>query len=199
MDLTHCTYVHSIYFGANHNANSDSRVWVSSKLPSLPSLFSISYPLFVLSVWKSLAQHQAFMQDAAHVDLGLSLMDAMVGPNKIHQALVNNPLSTLEKALRAPITQFIYITMRPLHDRSYELEPLIEKLQAKLRKIPACIASCWGPSVEKEKMMVGILGWTNLEVSIHIFCSMGCLTYPCRLKMWLSTDLCPLLFRESGN
>lgn len=141
------------------------------------------------------------MQDAAHVDLGLSLMDAMVGPNKIHQALITNPLSTLEKALRAPITQFIYITMRPLHDRSYELEPLIEKLQTKLRKISSCIASCWGPSVEKEKMMVGIVGWTNLEVkSISFFVSWGCLTlHPCRLKMWLLTDLCSLLFRKSGN
>jgi hypothetical protein len=106
------------------------------------------------------------MQDAAHVDLGLSLMEAMVGPNKIHQALINNPLSTLEKALCAPITQFIYITMRPLHDRGYELEPLIEKLQVELRKIPACIASCWGPSVEREKLMVGIVGWTNIEVGI---------------------------------
>ena len=124
--------------------------------------------LLLFIVWKSLAHHHTFMQDAAHVDLGLSLMDAMVGPNKIHQALISDPLSNLDKALRAPVTQFIYITMRPLHDRGYELEPLIEKLQVKLCKIPACIASSWGPSVEKEKLMIGIVGWTNLEVCIWL-------------------------------
>lgn len=118
------------------------------------------------TVWKSIARHQAFLQNAAHVDLGLSLMDAMVGPNKINQVLIDNPLSILEKALRAPVTQFIYITMRPLHDKGYELDPLIEKLQVQLRKIHSCIASCWGPSVEREKLTVGIVGWTTVEVWI---------------------------------
>lgn len=135
----------------------------------VPSILLTQSSPSLLPVWKSLPQHQAFLQDAAHVDLGLSLMDAMVGPNKINQALIADALPTLERALSAPVTQFIYVTMRPLHDRGYELEPLIEKLQAELRRIPSCTASCWGPSVEKEKLMVGIVGWSNIEVGSSIF------------------------------
>jgi hypothetical protein len=140
------------------------------------------------------------MQDAAHVDLGLSLMDAMVGFNKINQALIKNSLASLDKALCAPVTQFIYITMRPLHDRGYELEPLIDKLQAELRRIPTCVASCWGPSVEKERLMVGIVGWRDLEVGIWHFESEDlCHDYSYRLEMQPSMDRYSRPFHESGN
>lgn len=104
------------------------------------------------------------MQEESYADLGLSLMEAMSGPNIINQALITSSFSSLERALSAPVTQFIYITTRPLHDRGYELVPLIAKLQTELKKIPCCVASCWGPSTEKERLLVGIVGWTNLEV-----------------------------------
>jgi hypothetical protein len=109
------------------------------------------------------------MQEESYVDLGLSLMEAMSGPNIINQALISSSFSSLERALSAPVTQFIYITTRPLHDRGYELVPLIAKLQTELKKIPCCVASCWGPSTEKERLLVGIVGWTNLEVCYPFF------------------------------
>ncbi len=104
------------------------------------------------------------MQHEAYPDVGLSLMEAMVGTNRINQVFIEDTSQSLEKALSAPLTQFIYVTMRPLHDREYELVPLIKRLQAEVWKIPGCISSCWGPSVEKDKLQIGIVGWTSLEV-----------------------------------
>ena len=109
------------------------------------------------------------MQHEAYPDVGLSLMEAMVGTNKINQVFIEDAPQSLENALSAPVTQFIYITMRPWHDRGYELVPLIEVLQAELWKISGCIASCWGPSAEKDKLHIGIVGWTSLEVRFLFF------------------------------
>ena len=109
------------------------------------------------------------MQHEAYPDVGLSLMEAMVGTNKINQVFIEDAPQSLENALSAPVTQFIYITMRAWHDRGYELVPLIEVLQAELWKISGCIASCWGPSAEKDKLHIGIVGWTSLEVLVFSF------------------------------
>ena len=155
------------------------------------SEFSVLSHKFFFAVWKSLEHHHAFMQEESYVDLGLSLMEAMSGPNIINQALITTSFSSLERALSAPVTQFIYITTRPLHDRGYELVPLIAKLQTELKKIPCCVASCWGPSTEKERLLVGIVGWTNLEVFVIFFLPRPLMTpIHFRTRIGPSTDLC---------
>ncbi|KAJ3514134.1 hypothetical protein NLJ89_g2545 [Agrocybe chaxingu] len=113
-------------------------------------------------VWKSLAHHRDFMEHEAYIDVALPVMEAMVGAGDITQVLLNN-LSDFERALSAPVTQFIQITMRPWHDKSYELLPLIEQLKKDLKTIPGCFVSCWGPSVEKDTVHVGIVGWNSID------------------------------------
>ncbi|KAF5338962.1 hypothetical protein D9611_008822 [Ephemerocybe angulata] len=118
--------------------------------------------VFVMA-WRSLEHHQSFMGDASYVDFIMPVMDSMVGTGVITQVLLDDT-DELQKALTAPITAFIYITMRPLHDRAYEMYPLVEKYRQVLRTIPGCYGSSWGPSIERKNTEVGIVGWRSLEV-----------------------------------
>lgn len=188
----------STFFGAQLG-NSSSRVWVTGKGRNKRNENTYFIVKF-FAVWKSLQHHHAFMQEESYADLGLSLMEAMSGPNIINQALITASFSSLERALSAPVTQFVYITSRPLHDRGYELVPLIEKLQTMLKKIPSCVASCWGPSTEKEKLQVGIVGWTSLEVRIFVFSdSYKKLKFALRTSRKPSTGHCPISSEASEN
>jgi len=113
-------------------------------------------------VWQTLAQHRTFMEHVAYADAVSNIMEAMIGAGEITQILLNSP-SDLELALTSPITQFIYITVRPLHDRRYELLPLIGRLKEQLKMVPGCLASCWGPCIEEDTVHVGIVGWSSLH------------------------------------
>ena len=103
------------------------------------------------------------MEHVAYVDAVSNIMEAMIGAGEITQILLNSP-SDFELALTSPITQFIYITVRPLHDRRYELVPLLGRLKQQLRMVPGCLASCWGPSIEQDTVQVGLVGWNSLRV-----------------------------------
>ena len=118
---------------------------------------------FFCVVWQTLAQHRTFMERVAYVDAVSNIMEAMIGAGEITQILLNSP-SDFELALTSPITQFIYITVRPLHDRGYELLPLLGRLKEQLKMVPGCLASCWGPSVEQDTVQVGLVGWNSLYV-----------------------------------
>lgn len=106
------------------------------------------------------------MEDESYVDFIMPVMDSMVGTGSITQVLLRANLERLRKALTAPLTSFIYITMRPRHDREYELDPLIEKCRAELETIPGCIASCWGPSLHHDGIEIGVIGWQSMTVRI---------------------------------
>ncbi|KAF9524294.1 hypothetical protein CPB83DRAFT_861560 [Crepidotus variabilis] len=116
----------------------------------------------IVTVWKSLAHHQEFMSQEAYADLVLPLLEAMKGPYDVHQVIMKVPSLDLVYALSAPVTQFIYVTMRPGHGINDELVPLIEKLQKGLEGVAGCIASSWGPSTEKEALQIGIVGWRSI-------------------------------------
>lgn len=103
------------------------------------------------------------MADASYVDFIIPVMDSMVGTGEITQLLLQDS-EELVKALKAPLTAFIYITLRPLHDRAYELEPLVQKIRTELKTIPGCHGSCWGPSVERKNTEVGVVGWRSMTV-----------------------------------
>ncbi|KAF8158091.1 hypothetical protein B0H34DRAFT_674573 [Crassisporium funariophilum] len=112
--------------------------------------------------WETLARHQNFMEHEAYVDSVSHVMEAMVGQGEITQVLLDD-VSAFTKAVSSPVTQFIYITVRPLHDRSYELVPMIERLKKELRVVPGCQASCWGPCVEQDTIQLGIVGWKSRQ------------------------------------
>ncbi|KXN88084.1 hypothetical protein AN958_07543 [Leucoagaricus sp. SymC.cos] len=109
-------------------------------------------------VWKTLEEHQSFMEHESYVDFALPVMEAMVGSGEITQVLLSDETDFLQ-AIASPVTQFIYITLRPRHDRSYELAPLVEKLKSEMAQVPGCHGSSWGPSVEHDDMYVGVAGW----------------------------------------
>ena len=104
----------------------------------------------------------------AYVDAVSNIMEAMIGAGEITQILLNSP-SDFELALRSPVTQFIYITVRPLHDSYYELLPLLRRLKEQLEMVPGCLASCWGPSIEQDTVQVGLVGWNSLHVCDFLF------------------------------
>ena len=108
------------------------------------------------------------MEHVAYVDAVSNIMEAMIGAGEITQILLNSP-SDFELALTSPITQFIYITVRPLHDRRYELVPLLGRLKQQLKMVPGCLASCWGPSIEQDTVQVGLVGWNTLHVCDFLF------------------------------
>jgi hypothetical protein len=103
------------------------------------------------------------MAHETYVDFALPVMEAMIGSGDMTQILLFHHHAFLE-AISSPITQFVYITLRPHHDRDYELEPLIEKLQSQLALESGCYASSWGPSVEHDDMYVGLIGWRSRSV-----------------------------------
>lgn len=105
------------------------------------------------------------MSDESYVDFIMPVMDSMVGGGEITQVLLRDCLE-LEKALRAPVTAFIYITMRPLHDRAYELDPLVQRLQNELSTIPGCHGSSWGPSLADNNITIGVIGWRSVTVRV---------------------------------
>ncbi|KAF9046390.1 hypothetical protein BJ165DRAFT_1471174 [Panaeolus papilionaceus] len=113
-------------------------------------------------VWKSLSQHRDFMTHEEYVDLVFPVMEAMNGPGDISQAVFDN-LSNFQVALSAPVTQFIFVNLRPLHDRAYELEPLITRLMKMVGTVAGCYSACWGPCVEKDSVEVGIVGWRSVQ------------------------------------
>ncbi|KAJ3503136.1 hypothetical protein NMY22_g18356 [Coprinellus aureogranulatus] len=115
----------------------------------------------LVMAWKSLEHHQAFMSDESYVDFIMPVMDSMVGAGEITQVLLRDCFE-LEKALRAPVTAFIYITMRPRHDRAYEMDPLVRKLQSELSTIPGCYGSSWGPSLADSNIEIGVVGWRSV-------------------------------------
>ncbi|KAF8885691.1 hypothetical protein CPB84DRAFT_1788164 [Gymnopilus junonius] len=130
------------YQGDELEGNSVSKIWVS--------------------VWRSLDHHRDIMKHEAYTDLVLPMLEAMDGSTQPAQVLINS-LTDFEQALSSPITQFIYITLRPLHDRGFELAPLIEKLKKEMRCLSGCLSSCWGPSVEKDTLEIGIIGWKSVQ------------------------------------
>lgn len=107
------------------------------------------------------------MEEESYIDFILPLMDSMVGPGKISQIFLDHG-NDFQKAMLAPVTQFIYVTVRPPHDRSYEVEPLIVQLQEALKYTPGCLASCWGSSIENDHLEIGVVGWRSLEVRSRI-------------------------------
>jgi len=112
------------------------------------------------------------MEHVAYVDAVSHIMEAMVGAGEITQILINSP-SDFGLAVTSPITQFIYITVRPLHDRRYELVPLLGRLKEQLKMVPGCVASCWGPCIEQDTVQVGLVGWNSLHVSRFQLCIVG--------------------------
>ena len=115
------------------------------------------------SAWQTLAHHQHFMEEEIYAEAMLPVMEAMVGAGHMTQALLHHRHG-LMRALSSPVTQFIYITVRPRHDRGYELVPLIEKVREELKRVPGCFGSSWGPSVEKDDVQVGVIGWRCIQV-----------------------------------
>ncbi|KAF9444335.1 hypothetical protein P691DRAFT_807529 [Macrolepiota fuliginosa MF-IS2] len=112
--------------------------------------------------WHTLDAHQSFMEHEAYIDFALPVMEAMVGFGDITQVLLSQR-TQFHKAISSPITQFVYITLRPRHDRTYELTPLVENLTAELMEVPGCYGSSWGPSVEHDNVYVGVVGWRSLS------------------------------------
>ncbi|KAG2009905.1 hypothetical protein CC2G_012778 [Coprinopsis cinerea AmutBmut pab1-1] len=110
--------------------------------------------------WQSLAKHQSFMEEESYMDFILPVTDSMVGAGRITQLSLDH--GDLQRALNAPVTQFIYITVRPLHDREYELQPLISLLQTELKIVPGCMSSCWGSSIEDDHLEIGVVGWRSM-------------------------------------
>ncbi|TEB39783.1 hypothetical protein FA13DRAFT_1751049 [Coprinellus micaceus] len=117
--------------------------------------------VFIMT-WKSLEHHQAFMQDESYIDFIMPVMDSMVGPGDIQQMRLRD-FQELEIALTAPVTAFIYITVRPLHDRGYELEPLVNMIRSELKTVPGYLGSSWGPSIADSNVEIGIVGWRSLR------------------------------------
>ncbi|KIK07940.1 hypothetical protein K443DRAFT_86101 [Laccaria amethystina LaAM-08-1] len=112
--------------------------------------------------WQTLAHHQHFMGEEIYAEAMLPVMEAMVGAGHMTQALLHHR-HDLMRALSSPVTQFIYITVRPRHDRGYELVPLIEKVRKELKTVPGCFGSSWGPSVEQDDVQVGVIGWRCIQ------------------------------------
>ncbi|KAF7768063.1 hypothetical protein Agabi119p4_7306 [Agaricus bisporus var. burnettii] len=110
--------------------------------------------------WKNVAMHKSFMAHETYVDFALPVMEAMIGSGEMTQILLFHHHAFL-KAISSPITQFVYIALRPHHNRDYELEPLIQKLQSQLSLQSGCYSSSWGPSVEHDDMYVGLIGWRS--------------------------------------
>lgn len=103
------------------------------------------------------------MEEEIYAEAMLPVMEAMVGAGHMTQALLHHR-HDLMRALSSPVTQFIYITVRPRHDRGYELAPLIEKVRKELKTVPGCFGSSWGPSVENDDVQVGVIGWRCIQV-----------------------------------
>ncbi|KAL9711187.1 hypothetical protein Ac2012v2_005727 [Leucoagaricus gongylophorus] len=117
-------------------------------------------------VWKTLEEHHSFMGFESYTDFALPVMEAMVGPGEITQVLLSQHRDFF-RAIASPVTQFINITLRPRHDRNYELTPLVEKLAHELTLVPGCHGSSWGPSVQHDDVYVGIVGWRSLADRDH--------------------------------
>lgn len=138
-----------------------------------------------LLVWNTIEEHQSFMEHESYVDFALPVMEAMVGSGEITQVLLSQHTDFL-KAVASPVTQFIYITLRPRHDRTYELAPLIENLANELTLVPGCHGSSWGPSVEHDDMYVGVVGWRCISVGLVLLSRHSFLfTVICRIEIVL--------------
>ncbi len=105
------------------------------------------------------------MGHESYIDFALPVMEAMSGPGEITQVLSSEPPEFLE-AVSSPITQFIYVTLRPRHDRGYELAPLVEELVSGLKTVPGCYGTSWAPSVEHDDMYIGVVGWRCISVFV---------------------------------
>ncbi|KAG2009904.1 hypothetical protein CC2G_012778 [Coprinopsis cinerea AmutBmut pab1-1] len=143
LDTIHQQSVHKGLLGSYYGAELDNPatgVWVMA--------------------WQSLAKHQSFMEEESYMDFILPVTDSMVGAGRITQLSLDH--GDLQRALNAPVTQFIYITVRPLHDREYELQPLISLLQTELKIVPGCMSSCWGSSIEDDHLEIGVVGWRSM-------------------------------------
>ncbi|RXW24426.1 hypothetical protein EST38_g1421 [Candolleomyces aberdarensis] len=120
--------------------------------------------------WQTLSHHQQFMADASYVDFIIPVMDSMVGTGEITQLLLQDD-QELVKALKAPLTAFIYITLRPLHDRAYELEPLayidnpdiLKPTLHWIAKAPGFIKQWTGLRVEDGKTVYHVIEWETYE------------------------------------
>ena len=113
--------------------------------------------------WRTLEDHQTFMAEESYVDFMMPVMDSMVGTGEITQILLDD-IHELKRALAAPLTAFIYITMKPYHDRAYELQPVVEQYVRILKSTPGCYGCSWGPSIERKNTEVGVVGWRSLKV-----------------------------------
>lgn len=145
--------------------NPSRGVWLMGTI--LNSLLSSLLPQISWIVWKNLEEHNSFMACENYVDFALPIMEAMVGHGEITQVLLNQHQDFFW-AIASPVTQFIYITLRPRRDRSSELMPLLEELARELTLISGCYGSSWGPSVHHDNICVGIVGWRSVAVCFYL-------------------------------
>ena len=145
--------------------NPSRGVWLMGMISNL--LLSSPLPQISRIVWKNLEEHNAFMTCESYVDFALSIMEAMVGHGEITQVLLKQHQDFFW-AIASPVTQFIYITLYPRHDRNSELTPLLERLARELTSVPGCYGSSWGPSLQHDNVCVGIVGWRSAAVCFYL-------------------------------
>ena len=102
----------------------------------------------------------------------MNLVDAMDGTGQIMHVRFADADAFFEAA-SAPITEFLYITLKQRHGhtRGDSLPSLVEEMKAELQQTNSCYASSWGPSVEMEDIYVGVIGWESEDVSRELLYS----------------------------
>lgn len=112
------------------------------------------------SVWESLDAHLAFRKSPSYPELveGVKVFFASK-PEMVHANLT----TPCERALSAPATEIAFISLQEGSTKE-ELDPLVATLEAELAKAPGSHGSSWGWSVEKEGVIVGVVGWDSVAV-----------------------------------
>lgn len=141
--------------------NPSRGIWIMGTILNLTLPSPLPHVSWI--VWKNLEEHNSFMRCEKYVDFALPIMEAMVGHGEITQALLTQHQDFFW-AIASPVTQFIYITLHPRHDRHSELTPLLEELTREMALVPGCYGGSWGPSIQHDNLCVGVVGWRSIAV-----------------------------------
>ncbi|KAI0350210.1 hypothetical protein OH77DRAFT_1514494 [Trametes cingulata] len=122
---------------------------------------------YAVIAWEELEDHYRLMKDAeTYPRLGAATSTFFDSTQPGKETMLHvRPTSEPYKAFEAPVTEIAHFTLKEGKSKS-ELEELVDTLAKAVNAAgdsEGAVYAAWGPTVEKDNLVVLFIGWTSVE------------------------------------
>jgi len=113
-------------------------------------------------VYDTYEAHRSFAASSAYPSFLAACKPALASKPEPIQFNINADLTEI---FSAPLTQFIFITLKPGQKKDV-LAALLDSVLQEFHVLEGAHKGTWGVSVQKDDSSLAIVGWENKEVSV---------------------------------